>query len=60
LQLKISRASLSVTAYMFSFGFFTILFGEERIIKIAGILGAAGLLSFFILTSNRLYINIYV
>ena len=42
LQLEISRASLSVTAYMFSFGFFTILFGplgdrfgKERIIKIA-------------------------
>ena len=42
LELEISRASLSVTAYMFSFGFFTILFGplgdrfgKERIIKIA-------------------------
>jgi predicted MFS family arabinose efflux permease len=42
LQLEISRAALSVTAYMLSFGFFTVLFGplgdrfgKGRIIKIA-------------------------
>ncbi|MFP4561725.1 MAG: MFS transporter [Spirochaetia bacterium] len=42
LRLEISRASLSVTAYMLSFGFFTVLFGplgdklgRGRIIKVA-------------------------